>query len=142
MGLGAVDQKPSKSLVEQSHKRYSYLLRSLPIVRTNQVWWADSTYIPRAKDFLYLVAILAWYSHKVLLWRLSNPLAHAFCQEALQEAMSLYGWPELFNSDQGRQFTSREFTGILEGQGMKVSMDGKGSGLANVMIAGLWRSWK
>ena len=142
MGLGAVYQKPRTSLVEQTHKRYPYLLRSLPIVRANQVWAADITYIPMSKGFFYLVAILDWYSRKVLSWRLSNTLDHDFCQEALQEALMVYGCPEIFNSDQGRQFTSKEFTGILECRGIKISMDGKGSWLDNVMIERLWRSLK
>ena len=142
MGLGAVYQKPRTSLVEQSHKRYPYLLRSLPLVRANQVWAADITYIPMAKGFFYLVAILDWYSRKVLSWRLSNRLDQDLCQEALQEALRLYGFPEIFNSDQGGQFTSREFTGILESNGIKVSMDGKGSWLDNVMIERFWRSLK
>ena len=140
MGLGAVYQRTS--FVEESHKRYPYLLRSLPIVRANQVWAADITYIPMAKGFFYLVAILAWYSRRVLSWRFSNTLDQDFCQEALREALRLYGCPAIFNSDQGRQFTSRDFTGILESHGIKVSMDGKGSWLANVMIERLWRSLK
>lgn len=142
MGLGAVYQKPRTSLVEQTHKRYPYLLRSLPIIRANQVWAADITYIPMAKGFFYLVAILEWYSRKVLSWRLSNTLDHDFCQEALQEALRLYGFPEIFNSDQGRQFTSKEFTAILECRGIKISMDGKGRWLDNVLIERLWRSLK
>ena len=120
-------------VVEQSHKRYPYLWRSLPIVRANQVWAADITYIPMAQGFFYLVAM-------VLSWRLSNTLDQDFWQEALQEAISLYGCPEIFNSDQGRQFTSREFTGILEGHGIKISMDGKGSWLDHVMLERLWGS--
>ena len=142
MGLGAVYPKPRTSLVEQSHKHYPYLLRNLPIVRANQVWAADITYIPMAKGFFYLVAILDWYSRKVLAWRLSNTLDEDFCQEALREALRLYGCPELFNSDQGAQFTSREFTGILAGYGINISMDSKGRWLDNVMIERLWRSLK
>ena len=142
MGLGALYQKPRTSLVEQAHKRYPYLLRGLPIVRSNQVWAADITYIPMAKGFFYLVAILDWYSRKVLSWRLSNTLDQDFCQEALQEALRHYGCPEIFNSDQGRQFTASQFSGILESHGIKISMDGKGSWLDNVMIERLWRSLK
>ena len=112
------------------------------IARPNQVWCADITYIPVRRGFLYLVAIMDWYSRKVLSWRLSNTMDTAFCAEALEEALARYGRPEIFNTDQGSQFTSLEFTGVLKENGIKISMDGKGRWMDNVFIERLWRSLK
>ncbi len=124
------------------HKVYPYLLRELEINRVNQVWCTDLTYIPMRKGFLYLVAIMDWHSRKVLSWRLSNSLDAAPCVEALEEALANYGTPEIFNSDQGCQFTSEDFTDVLKDNGVKISMDGKGRWMDNVFIERLWRSLK
>ena len=124
------------------HKVYPYLLRELEINRVNQVWCTDLTYIPMRKGFLYLVAIMDWHSRKVLSWRLSNSLDAAPCVEALEEALANYGTPEIFNSDQGCQFTSEDFTDVLKDNGIKISMDGKGRWIDNVFIERLWRSLK
>ena len=124
------------------HKVYPYLLRELEINRINQVWCTDLTYIPMRKGFLYLVAIMDWHSRKVLSWRLSNSLDAAPCVEALEEALANYGTPEIFNSDQGCQFTSEDFTDVLKDNGIKISMDGKGRWMDNVFIERLWRSLK
>ena len=124
------------------HKVYPYLLRELEINRVNQVWCTDLTYIPMRKGFLYLVAIMDWHSRKVLSWRLSNSLDAAPCVEALEEALANYGTPEIFNSDQGCQFTSEDFTDVLKDNGIKISMDGKGRWMDNVFIERLWRSLK
>ena len=142
MGLRAVYQEPRTSIPNPAHKHYPYLLRNLTIDKANQVWASDITYIPMPRGFFYLVAILDWYSRKVLTWKLSNTLDQEFCQEALEEALELYGRPEIFNTDQGSQFSSREFTGILETSGVRVSMDGKGRWSDNVLIERLWRSLK
>ena len=124
------------------HKVYPYLLRELEINRINQVWCTDLTYIPMRKGFLYLVAIMDWHSRKVLSWRLSNSLDAAPCVEALEEALANYGTPEIFNSDQGCQFTSEDFTDVLKDNGIRISMDGKGRWMDNVFIERLWRSLK
>ena len=124
------------------HKVYPYLLRELEINRVNQVWCTDLTYIPMRKGFLYLVAIMDWHSRKVLSWRLSNSLDAAPCVEALEEALANYGTPEIFNSDQGCQFTSEDFTDVLKDNGIRISMDGKGRWMDNVFIERLWRSLK
>ncbi len=124
------------------HKVYPYLLRDLEINQVNQVWCTDITYIPMYKGFLYLVAIMDWHSRKVLSWRLSNSLDTAPCIEALEEAISLYGSPEIFNSDQGCQFTSEGFTAVLKDHKIRISMDGKGRWVDNVFIERLWRSLK
>ena len=124
------------------HKVYPYLLRELEINRVNQVWCTDLTYIPMRKGFLYLVAIMDWHSRKVLSWRLSNSLDAAPCIEALEEALANYGTPEIFNSDQGCQFTSEDFTDVLKDNGIRISMDGKGRWMDNVFIERLWRSLK
>lgn len=134
--------KRNLSRRRQDHKVYPYLLRGLCIERPNQVWAADVTYIPMAKGFLYLVAIIDWYSRKVLSWRLSNTLDTEFCLEALEAALSVYGRPEIFNTDQGCQFTSEAFTEVLKSQGIRISMDGKGRWLDNVFVERLWRSLK
>jgi len=142
MGLEAMVPRPGTSRPAPGHKVYPYLLRRLAITRPNQVWAADITYIPMARGFLYLVAIMDWASRAVLAWRLSNTLDSAFCLEALGEALSRYGRPEIFNTDQGAQFTAAAFTGRLEEAGIAISMDGRGRWLDNVFIERLWRSLK
>jgi len=142
MGIAAMYRKPRLSKPHPDHKVYPYLLRNLDISRANQVWAADITYIPMARGFCYLVAIMDWASRKVLAWRLSNTLDTSFCVEALQEALAKYGTPEIFNTDQGSQFTSNEFTGILESHNIDISMDGKGRWLDNAFIERLWWSVK
>ena len=141
MGLKAIYRRPRTSKPAQGHKIYPYLLSGLKINRPNQVWTADITYIPMARGFLYLVAIIDWYSRYVLSWRLSNTLDVSFCVEALEDALSK-GRPEIFNTDQGAQFTSEAFTGLLEQHGIRISMDGKGSYNDNLFIERLWRSVK
>lgn len=142
MGLRAIFQEPRTSDPNPEHKIYPYLLRNLSIRRSNQVWCTDITYIPIKRGFLYLTAIMDWYSRKVLAWRLSNTLDTRPCIEALEEALALHGTPEIFNTDQGSQFTSSAFTNILKDNGIKISMDGKGRWMDNVFIERLWRSVK
>src|SRR5246127_410056 len=142
IGLVAVYQRPNTSKPAAAHKVYPYLLGGLSIDRVNQVWCSDITYIPMAKGFLYLVAIMDWHSRAVLAWRLSNTLGADFCVEALEEALARYGKPEIFNTDQGCQFTGSEFTGVLEYCGITISMDGKGRCMDNIFIERLWRSLK
>ncbi len=142
LGLQAVFQRPRTSQPHPEHRIYPYLLRDLEITRPNQVWCADLTYIPLQRGFLYLVAVMDWASRKVLSWRLSNTLDASFCVEALQEALEHYGAPEIFNTDQGSQFTSVEFTDVLKEAGIRISMDGKGRWMDNVFIERLWRSLK
>jgi len=142
MGLESMAPKPNTSKPSPEHPVYPYLLRDKKVSRVNQVWAADITYIPMACGFLYLVAIIDWASRRVLSWRLSNTLTADFCVEALQEALSRFGRPEIFNSDQGSQFTSTDFTEVLLGQGVKISMDGKGRYLDNIFVERLWRSLK
>jgi Transposase and inactivated derivatives len=142
MGLMAVYQKPRTSIPHPEHKRYPYLLRGLTIDRSNQVWCADITYIPMRKGFLYLVAIMDWHSRKVLSWRLSNTMEVDFCLSALEEALAKHGSPDIFNTDQGSQFTSFAFTNVLRENGIRISMDGRGRWLDNVFIERLWRSLK
>jgi putative transposase len=134
--------KRRTSLPCSSHKIYPYLLRDLPIDHPNHVWCADICYIPMAKGFLYLVAIMDWYSRKVLAWRLSNTLDTDFCVDALEEALRRHGTPEIFNTDQGAQFTSDSFTNTLKDAAVRISMDGKGRWIDNVFIERLWRSLK
>jgi putative transposase len=141
MGLRAIYRRPRTSQPALGHQVYPYLLRGVEITRPNQVWTADITYIPMARGFLYLVAIMDWYSRYVLAWRLSNTLETDFCVEALEEALRK-GVPEMFNTDQGAQFTSQAFTGLLKQHGIKVSMDGKGRYTDNLFIERLWRSLK
>jgi putative transposase len=141
MGIRAIYRKPKTSKSGKGHKVYPYLLKGLEINRPNQVWAADITYIPMAKGFLYLVAIIDWYSRYVVSWRLSNTIDADFCIEALEEALRK-GKPEIFNTDQGSQFTSEEFTGILKKNNIQISMDGKGSYNDNLFIERLWRTVK
>ena len=142
MGLMALYQKPNTSKPHPEHKIYPYLLRGADIWEPNQVWCADVTYIPMRKGFLYLVAVMDWYSRKVLSWRLSNTLDADFCVAALREALAKYGRPAIFNTDQGSQFTSFEFTHTLKDAEVKISMDSKGRWMDNIMIERLWRSLK
>jgi len=142
IGLVAVYQRPNTSKPAAAHKVYPYLLGGLSIDRVNQVWCSDITYIPMAKGFVYLVAIMDWHSRAVLAWRLSNTLGADFCVEALEEALARFGRPEIFNTDQGSQFTSDDFTGVLSHHEVTISMDGKGRCMDNVFIERLWRSLK
>jgi len=142
MGIEPIYPKPRLSAPGQGHKRYPYLLRGLEITRPNQVWCADITYIPLGSGHVYLVAVMDWFSRKVLSWRLSNTLDTGFCLDALGEAIDRYGCPEIFNTDQGCQFTSDDFTGVLKKHRIRISMDGKGRALDNRMIERLWRSVK
>jgi putative transposase len=142
MGISALYPKRRTSLPGRGHKIYPYLLRDMTIDRPNQVWSADICYIPMARGFLYLVAIMDWASRKVLSWRLSNTMDTEFCVDALEEALSLHGTPEIFNTDQGAQFTSDAFTSVLKDAGVRISMDGKGRWIDNVFIERLWRSLK
>jgi putative transposase len=141
MGIKAIYRRPRTSKPAPGNKIYPYLLNGMKITRPNQVWAADITYIPMAKGFLYLVAIIDWYSRYVLAWRLSNTLDADFCIEVLQEAL-LKGKPEIFNTDQGSQFTGEAFTGLLVQHGISISMDGKGSYNDNLFIERLWRTVK
>jgi putative transposase len=142
MGINAVYRRPRTSLPAPGHTIYPYLLKGLVIDRPNQVWASDITYLPMARGFLYLVAIMDWYSRKVLAWRLSNTLTADFCVAALEHALARYGVPQIFNTDQGCQFTGAAFTGTLKAAGVAISMDGKGRWRDNVFIERLWRSVK
>ena len=142
MGIEAIYQKPNTSRKHPHHKIYPYLLKNLKIDRPNQVWCADITYIPMQRGWVYLVAVMDWFSRKVLAWRLSISMDTDFCVEALKEAMDRYGAPEIFNTDQGVQFTSAAFIEQLENHGVQISMDGKGRFLDNIFIERLWRSLK
>ena len=138
MGLESTAPKPTTSTPAPEHPVYPYLLRGLTISRTNQAWAADITYIPMARGFAYLVAVLDWYSRRVLAWRLSNTLDTGFCIEALREALTRFGQPAIFNTDQGSQFTAVDFTRVLLDRGIKVSMDGKGRYLDNIFERSSW----
>lgn len=142
MGLRAIAPGPHTSIPHPQHKIYPYLLRDRVIDRPNQVWATDISYIPMARGFMYLVAIMDWATRKVLSWRVSNTLDTGFCVEALNEALSRYGKPEIFNSDQGSQFTSEDFTSILKTQGVQISMDGRGRCYDNIFVERLWRTVK
>ena len=142
MGLSVIYQKPNTSKPHPEHKIYPYLLRDVEVNRPNQAWCTDITYIPMRRGFLYLVAIMDWSTRAVLSWRLSNTMDSDFCVQALEEALGRYGKPEIFNSDQGSQFTSFAFTNVLKDHGVKISMDGKGRCLDNVFVERLWRSLK
>lgn len=142
MGLMTIYQKPDTSKPHPEHRRYPYLLRGMEITEPNQVWCSDVTYIPLRKGFLYLVAIMDWASRKVLSWRLSNSLDADFCVAALKEALTKYGRPKIFNTDQGSQFTSVSFTQVLKDADVKISTDGRARWIDNVMIERLWRTLK
>ena len=142
MGLRAIYQAPRTSKVNQEHNIYPYLLRDLTICRANQVWSTDITYIPMQHGFLYLVAIMDWHTRAVLAWDLSNSMDTSFCIDALKEALEKNSKPEIFNTDQGSQFTSSDFTQVLKDADVKISMDGKGCWVDNVFIERLWRSLK
>ncbi len=142
MGIEALYVKPKLSWMNPKHAKYPYLLRDLQISRANQVWCADITYLPMARGFCYLVAIMDWFSRKVLAWKLSNTLDSSFCVEALEEAIDNYGCPEIFNTDQGSQFTAEVFTDTLQSNNIAISMDGKGRWMDNVFIERLWKSVK
>jgi putative transposase len=142
MGLVPIYQRPRTTVPHPEHRVYPYLLRDLAVERPNQVWCADITYIPMRRGFLYLVAVMDWATRKVLAWRVSNTMDVAFCVEAVQEALARFGCPEIFNTDQGSQFTSSEFTEVLRAAGVRISMDGRGRWVDNVFIERLWRSLK
>ena len=142
MGIEALVPRPGTSKAAPGHKIYSYLLRGLAIAEPNHVWAADITYIPMARGFLYLVAVIDWASRAVLAWRLSNTIDSGFCVEALEEALLRHGKPKIFNTDQGSQFTSAAFTGRLEAASVAISMDGRGRFMDNIFIERLWRSIK
>jgi len=142
IGLSPIYQAPKTSAPHPQHRIYPYLLRHLAIERPDQVWCADVTYIPMRRGFLYLVAIMDWFSRKVLAWRLSNTMDADFCVAALEEAIARHGRPDIFNTDQGSQFTSFAFTTTLKDAGIRISMDGRGRWMDNVFIERLWRSLK
>jgi putative transposase len=142
MGLMPIYQRPRTTVPHPEHRVFPYLLRDLVVERPNQVWCADITYLPMRRGFLYLVAVMDWATRKVLSWRVSNTLDVEFCLEALQEALARFGRPEIFNTDQGSQFTSPRFTGVLQRAGVRISMDGRGRWMDNVFIERLWRSLK
>jgi putative transposase len=142
MGLQAIYPRPRTSTPNPEHKVYPYLPRDVAVTRPNQVWATDITYVPMAQGFMYLVAVLDWYSRKVLAFRVSNSLEAGFCVEALQEALARHGRPEVFNTDQGSPFTSQAFTGVLEAAGVRISMDGKGRCYDNIFVERLWRTVK
>jgi len=142
MGLQSIAPKPNTSKKHPKHKVYPYLLRGVKIERVNQVWSTDITYIRVGRGYAYLVAIIDWFSRNVLSWRLSNTMDTAFCIDALEEALNKYGRPEIFNSDQGSQFTSEAFTGMLKKHDIPISMDGRGRALDNIFVERLWRSVK
>jgi putative transposase len=142
MGLVPIYQRPRTTVPHPEHRIYPYLLRDLAVERPNQVWCADITYIPMRRGFLYLVAVMDWATRKVLAWRVSNTMDVAFCVEALREALARFGCPEIFNTDQGSQFTSSEFTDVLRAADVRISMDGRGRWVDNVFIERLWRSLK
>ena len=138
MGLRAIYRRPRTSQPAPEHRVYPYLLRNARVTRPNQVWATDITYLPMARGFLYLVVVMDWHSRYVVAWRLSNTLEVGFCAEALIEALAR-GRPEVFNTDQGSQFSSREFTQVLQDRGVKISMDGKGRYNDNIFVERLWR---
>ena len=142
MGIEALYRKPNTSKPAPGHKIYPYLLRGMTIDRPNQVWAMDLTYVPMARGFVYLAVVIDWFSRRVLAWRLSITMEAAFCVEALEEALARHGRPEIFDTDQGSQFTSEAFTGVLTRNGIAISMDGKGAWRDNVFVERLWRSVK
>jgi len=142
MGIEALYRRPRTSKPGPGHKIYPYLLRDLAVTRPNQVWAADITYIPMARGFVYLVVVLDWFSRRVLSWRVSITMEADFCVEAVEEALARHGRPDIFNTDQGSQFTGEAFTGLLSRHGIAISMDGKGAWRDNVFVERLWRSVK
>jgi putative transposase len=142
MGIEAIYRKKNTSARHAQHPVYPYLLRNLVIDRPNQVWATDITFVPMARGFVYLVAVIDWATRKILSWRISNTLTSDFCVEALQEALNRYGTPEIFNTDQGSQFTSLAFTSVLKEHGIRISMDGKGCWRDNVFVERLWKTIK
>ena len=142
MGIEALYRRPRTTKPEPGHQIHPYLLRGVEITRANQVWAMDVTYIPMARGFVYLVAVVDWFSRKILAWRLSITMDSAFCIEAVEEALAKHGKPEIFNTDQGSQFTGAAFTGVLADNGIAISMDGKGAWRDNVFVERLWRSVK
>jgi putative transposase len=142
MGIEALYRRPNTSKPTPGHKIYPYLLRSVAVERPNQVWAMDITYIPMARGFVYLAAVVDWFSRRVLAWRVSITMEVAFCLEAVEEAFARHGRPEIFNTDQGSQFTSQDFTGLLLDNAIAISMDGKGAWRDNVFVERLWRSVK
>lgn len=142
LGLAGMAPGPNTSKAHPQHKIYPYLLRGVDIIRPNQVWSTDLTYIRLPRGFVYLVAIIDWYSRKILSWRLSNTMDAGFCVDCLEEAIKTYGTPEIFNSDQGSQFTSDAFTSVLINNAVTISMDGRGRALDNIFVERLWRTVK
>ena len=142
IGIEAIYRRPNTSKPAPGHKIYPYLLRGLKVDRPNHVWAMDITYIPMARGFVYLAAVVDWFSRRVLAWRLSITMEAAFCIEALEEALAKHGRPEIFNTDQGSQFTSADFTGVLLNAGIAISMDGKGAWRDNVFVERIWKSVK
>lgn len=142
MGLSSMAPGPSTSRPHPEHKVYPYRLRGVPVVRPNQVWSTDITYIRLERGFAYLVAVMDWYSRRVLSWRISNSMEAAFCVDCLEDALRTHGKPEIFNSDQGSQFTSEAFTEVLKREGVVISMDGRGRAFDNIFVERLWRSVK
>lgn len=142
MGITALYRKPNTSKPAPGHKIYPYLLRNIPVTRPNQVWAMDITYIPMARGFIYLAAVVDWFTRRILAWRVSITLEADFCIEAVEEALARHGAPEIFNTDQGSQFTSIEFIKVLADREIKISMDGKGAWRDNVFVERLWRTIK
>jgi putative transposase len=142
MSIEALYRRPNTSKPAPGHKIYPYLLRGMTIDRPNQAWAMDITYIPMARGFVYLAAVVDWFSRRVLAWRVSITMETEFCVEAVEEALAKHGKPEIFNTDQGSQFTSNDFTGLLRDNGIAISMDGKGSWRDNVFVERIWRSVK
>jgi putative transposase len=142
MGIEAIYRRPNTSKPAPGHRIYPYLLRGLTIDRANQVWAIDITYIPMARGFVYLAAVMDWFARRILAWRLSNTMEVSFCIDAVEDALAKYGCPQIFNTDQGSQFTSAEFTRVLINNGIEISMDGKGAWRDNVFVERFWRTIK
>lgn len=142
LGLAGMAPGPNTSRPHPEHKIYPYLLRGVAVIRPNQVWSTDITYVRLERGFVYLTAVIDWYSRKVLTWQVSNTLDGSFCVECLERALHRFGKPEIFNTDQGCQYTSDQFTGVLKAQGIAISMDGRGRALDNIFVERLWRSVK
>jgi putative transposase len=142
MGIEAIYRRPNTSKPAPGHRIYPYLLRGLTIDRPNHVWATDITYIPMARGFVYLAAVMDWFARRILSWRLSNTMEASFCIDAIEEALAKHGCPQIFNTDQGSQFTSADFTGVLTSNGIAISMDGKGAWRDNVFVERFWRTIK